>query len=62
MIFNEERGRKSTFTPIFLQAVAQALRDFPYVNASLDGDHIIFTSRLILGWLQHFPRETLLFL
>ena len=39
--FENREGEKLTFTPIFIEAVAKALRDFPMVNSSIDGDKII---------------------
>ena len=39
--FAKKEGYKITFTPIFIEAIAKALRDFPMVNISIDGDKII---------------------
>ena len=39
--FEKREGEKLTFTPIFMEAVAKALRDFPGMNISVDGDYII---------------------
>ena len=58
--FQRREGEKITFTPIFLQAVAQALRDFPYVNASLDGDHIILHKSVNIGMATALPSGTLI--
>lgn len=38
--FAKRTGQKLTFTPFFIEAVARALRDFPGVNAQVDGDKI----------------------
>jgi 2-oxoglutarate dehydrogenase E2 component (dihydrolipoamide succinyltransferase) len=38
MLSKEE---KLTYTPIFMEAVAKALKDFPGMNISVDGDYII---------------------
>jgi len=46
--FNRE-GEKITFTPIFMQAVATALKDYPMVNISVDGDKIIRHKNINLG-------------
>jgi 2-oxoglutarate dehydrogenase E2 component (dihydrolipoamide succinyltransferase) len=35
------KERKLTYTPIFMEAVAKALKDFPGMNISVDGDYII---------------------
>lgn len=47
--FAEREGENITFTPIFLEAVVKALREFPMLNISLDGDKIIKHKRINLG-------------
>jgi 2-oxoglutarate dehydrogenase E2 component (dihydrolipoamide succinyltransferase) len=39
--FEKREGEKLTYTPIFMEAVAKALKDFPGLNISVDGDYII---------------------
>ena len=39
--FMTREGENLTFTPIFMEAVAKALKDFPMMNIALDGDNII---------------------
>ena len=39
--FFKENGYKLTFTPFFVEATIQALRDYPLINSSVDGDTII---------------------
>ena len=36
--FQKQHGQKITFTPIFIEAVAKAIKDYPLVNVSVDGD------------------------
>lgn len=38
--FEEQTGLKLTFTPIFIEAFIQAIREFPLINSSVDGDEI----------------------
>lgn len=38
--FQEKYGEKITFMPVFTEAVAKALMEFPIVNSSVDGDKI----------------------
>lgn len=45
----EREGEKITFTPIFMQAVAAALKEFPMINISVDGDTIIKHKNINLG-------------
>jgi 2-oxoglutarate dehydrogenase E2 component (dihydrolipoamide succinyltransferase) len=42
-------GEKLTFTPIFMEAVVKALKDFPMMNISVDGDKIIKHRAINLG-------------
>ncbi|RAL20336.1 2-oxoglutarate dehydrogenase, E2 component, dihydrolipoamide succinyltransferase [Lujinxingia litoralis] len=45
----EERGVKLTFTAFMVKAVADALRAFPVVNASLDGDQLLYRGDINVG-------------
>ncbi len=47
--FFKREGEKLTFTPIFMEAVAKALKDFPLMNISVDGDNIIQRKNINLG-------------
>ncbi|KAA3622133.1 MAG: 2-oxo acid dehydrogenase subunit E2 [Flavobacterium sp.] len=47
--FEKREGEKLTFTPIFMEAVAKALREFPMLNISVDGDKIIKRRNINLG-------------
>ncbi len=47
--FMEREGEKLTFTPIFMEAVAKALKDFPMMNISVSGDTIIKKKHINLG-------------
>jgi len=45
----ERAGVRLTITPFFAQAVVRALRKFPIVNASLDGDSIVYKRDINIG-------------
>lgn len=47
--FEKREGEKLTFTPIFMEAIAKALRDYPMLNISIDGDKIIKKKNINLG-------------
>ena len=47
--FFAREGEKITFTPIFMQAVAKAIKEFPMINISVDGDKIIKRKAINLG-------------
>lgn len=53
--FLKKYGQKLTFMPIFTEAVAKALRDFPQVNASTDGENIIFRKQVNVGIAVALP-------
>ncbi len=47
--FEKREGFKLTYTPFFAHAVVQALKEFPAVNSSIEGDKIIFKNFINLG-------------
>ena len=47
--FMKREGENLTFTPIFMEAIAKALRDFPMMNISVQGDTIIKKKHINLG-------------
>lgn len=47
--FKERYGFSLTFLPFFIRAAAQALREFPIVNASIDGTNIIYHNEIHIG-------------
>ena len=58
--FAKKYGENLTFTPIFFEAVAKALRDFPGVNASVDGDKIIYRKSVNVGMAAALPTGNLI--
>lgn len=47
--FEKRHGEKITFMPVFIEAVARALSEFPGVNVSVDGDKIIMRKNINVG-------------
>ena len=47
--FKNREGEKLTFTPIFVEAVAKALKDYPMINISIDGKNIIKRKKINVG-------------
>ncbi len=47
--FQSKYGEKITFMPVFTEAVAQALTEFPLVNSSVEGDKIIIHKNVNIG-------------
>lgn len=58
--FLKQEGEKITFTPIFMEAVARALKEFPYVNCSLDGENIILKKDINIGMAAALPSGNLI--
>jgi 2-oxoglutarate dehydrogenase E2 component (dihydrolipoamide succinyltransferase) len=58
--FEQKEGEKLTFTPIFIEAVAQALRDYPMVNSSINGDKIIVKKDINIGMATALPSGNLI--
>jgi 2-oxoglutarate dehydrogenase E2 component (dihydrolipoamide succinyltransferase) len=47
--FKKREGENITFTPIFIQVIAKAIKDFPMINVSIDGDKIIKKKNVNVG-------------
>ncbi len=58
--FLKREGEKITFTPIFMQAIAKALKDYPMMNISIDGDNIIKKKSINLGMAAALPDGNLI--
>ena len=58
--FESREGEKLTFTPIFIEAVAKALRDFPLMNISTDGERIFKKKQINIGMATALPNGDLI--
>ena len=58
--FEQAHGTKLTFTPLIAEAIIKAIRDFPGVNASVDGDRIIIKKQINLGMATALPSGNLI--
>jgi 2-oxoglutarate dehydrogenase E2 component (dihydrolipoamide succinyltransferase) len=58
--FAKRTGENLTFTPIFMEAVANALRDYPMMNISVQGDKIIKKKNINLGMAAALPDGNLI--
>ncbi len=58
--FEKREGEKLTFTPIFMEIVARALKDFPLMNISVEGDYIIKKKNINLGMAAALPNGNLI--
>lgn len=58
--FQAREKEKITFMPVFIEAVARALKDFPGVNASVDGERIIYRKSINVGIAVSLPDGNLI--
>jgi 2-oxoglutarate dehydrogenase E2 component (dihydrolipoamide succinyltransferase) len=58
--FEKREGEKITFTPLFIEAVVKAIKDFPLVNASVDGTRIIRKKDINIGMAAALPSGNLI--
>lgn len=58
--FKAKEGDTITYTPIFIEAVAKALKDFPMINASVEGDKIIVKKDINIGMAVALPSGNLI--
>ncbi len=58
--YKEKFGESITYTPFFIEAVAKAIRDFPMINISVDGDRIIRKKDINVGMAVALPSGNLI--
>jgi 2-oxoglutarate dehydrogenase E2 component (dihydrolipoamide succinyltransferase) len=58
--FQEKYNEKLTFTPVFVQAVAKAIVDFPMINVSVDEKNIIVHNDINIGMATALPSGNLI--
>ncbi|MBX2893276.1 MAG: 2-oxo acid dehydrogenase subunit E2 [Saprospiraceae bacterium] len=58
--FKKKYGENITFTPIFIEAVARAIRDFPMINISVDGTRLIVKKDINIGMAAALPTGNLI--
>ena len=59
-VFAKKYGEKITFTPIFIEAVVKAIRDYPMINVSVDGDNILLKKNINIGMAAALPSGNLI--
>ena len=58
--FKEREGDNLTFTPIFIEAVVKAIKDYPMINVQVDGDRIIKKKDINIGMAVALPSGNLI--
>jgi len=58
--FKKREGENFTFTPIFIEAIVKAIKDFPLINISVNGDKIIKRKNINIGMAAALPSGNLI--
>ncbi|MNK35474.1 Dihydrolipoyllysine-residue acetyltransferase component of pyruvate dehydrogenase complex [compost metagenome] len=58
--FEKREGENLTFTPIFMEAIVKAIKDFPMINVSLSGNQIIKRKDINIGMATALPSGNLI--
>lgn len=58
--FMEREGENITFTPIFMEAIVKAIKDFPMINVSVSGTQIIKRKHINIGMAAALPSGNLI--
>jgi 2-oxoglutarate dehydrogenase E2 component (dihydrolipoamide succinyltransferase) len=58
--FEKREKEKITFTPIFIEAIARAIKDFPMINISVDGTNLIVKKNINIGMAAALPSGNLI--
>jgi 2-oxoglutarate dehydrogenase E2 component (dihydrolipoamide succinyltransferase) len=58
--FEKREGEKITFTPIFIEAVTRAIKDYPLINISVSGNNIIKRKNINIGMAAALPSGNLI--
>lgn len=58
--FMKREGENITFTPIFIEAIVKAIKDFPLINVSVDGNNIIKRKHINIGMAAALPSGNLI--
>jgi 2-oxoglutarate dehydrogenase E2 component (dihydrolipoamide succinyltransferase) len=58
--FKRREGENITFTPLIIEAITRALKDFPMINVSVDGYNIIRRKHINIGMAAALPTGNLI--
>lgn len=58
--FQKKEGESITYTPIFIEAIVNAIKDFPLINIQVDGDRIIKKKEINIGVAVALPSGNLI--
>ena len=58
--YKQKEGEPITYTPFFVQAIAKAIKDFPMINVSVEGNKIIYKKEINIGVAVALPSGNLI--
>jgi 2-oxoglutarate dehydrogenase E2 component (dihydrolipoamide succinyltransferase) len=58
--FKQQTGENLTYTPIFVEAIVRAIKDFPMINVSVEGDTILVKKPVNVGMAVALPSGNLI--
>jgi 2-oxoglutarate dehydrogenase E2 component (dihydrolipoamide succinyltransferase) len=58
--FEKREGDKITYTPVFIEAIVRAIKDFPMINVSVDGNKILVKKNINIGMATALPSGNLI--
>src|SRR5690606_9615625 len=58
--YRQKEGEALTYTPFFVQAIAKAIKDFPMINVSVDGNRIFIKKEINIGVAVALPTGNLI--
>ncbi|HMW10575.1 MAG TPA: dihydrolipoamide acetyltransferase family protein [Bacteroidia bacterium] len=58
--FEKREKEKITFTPLFIEAIVRAIKDYPMINCSLDGTKILLKKNINIGMATALPSGNLI--
>jgi 2-oxoglutarate dehydrogenase E2 component (dihydrolipoamide succinyltransferase) len=59
-VYEKREGEKITFTPMFIECVVKAIKDYPMINVSVDGTNIIKRKNINVGMAAALPSGNLI--
>jgi len=60
VVFQKREGEKITFTPMFIECVVKAIKDYPMINIAVDGTNIVKRKQINIGMAAALPSGNLI--
>lgn len=59
-VYEKREGEKITFTPMFVECVVKAIKDYPMINVAVDGQNIVKRKQINIGMAAALPSGNLI--